>query len=176
MNYKRVYDSIVARGKERVLDCYKENHHIVPRCLGGTDDSSNLVYLTPEEHYVCHQLLVKLHPDSAGCIWAARAMARNKYGRSNKLYGWLRRKWSEQMSVKNTTSGTKHCLVCSSSFTFFKSAEGQAAVKYCSRACYWKAKKSSDVVSYCKTCGESMTRRSWQPRVYCSAECRFKLT
>ena len=27
--------------------------------MGGTDDEENLVELTPEEHYVAHQLLVK---------------------------------------------------------------------------------------------------------------------
>ena len=48
MNYENIYNSLVTRGKNRVLEGYKESHHIVPRCLGGNDDSSNLVDLTPE--------------------------------------------------------------------------------------------------------------------------------
>lgn len=32
-------------------------HHIVPTSLGGTDESSNLVYVTTEEHITAHRLL-----------------------------------------------------------------------------------------------------------------------
>jgi len=32
-------------------------HHIVPKHMGGTDDQSNLVYLTVEEHAEAHRLL-----------------------------------------------------------------------------------------------------------------------
>lgn len=35
-------------------------HHILPRSLGGSDHPSNLVGLTPREHYMCHLLLVKM--------------------------------------------------------------------------------------------------------------------
>ena len=54
MNYQQIYNNIISRGKSRMLTEYKENHHIIPRCMGGKDDSDNLVDLTPEEHYVCH--------------------------------------------------------------------------------------------------------------------------
>jgi hypothetical protein len=37
-----------------------ERHHIVPRCLGGSNKSDNIVRLTDREHYICHQLLVKM--------------------------------------------------------------------------------------------------------------------
>ena len=43
---------------------YVERHHILPKCVGGGDESENLVPLTPEEHYLAHQLLVKMHPDN----------------------------------------------------------------------------------------------------------------
>lgn len=39
---------------------YFEKHHIIPRSLNGTNDSENLVLLTPKEHYVCHLLLTKM--------------------------------------------------------------------------------------------------------------------
>ena len=61
MDYQKIYESIIARGKERVLiGEYTESHHIIPRCMGGSDNSDNLVDLTPEEHYVAHQLLIKI--------------------------------------------------------------------------------------------------------------------
>lgn len=33
---------------------YVENHHIIPRHAGGTNDSVNMVKLLPEEHYIAH--------------------------------------------------------------------------------------------------------------------------
>ena len=43
MNYKKHYDKLVDRSRNRMLDGYVEKHHIVPRCLGGADDTSNIV-------------------------------------------------------------------------------------------------------------------------------------
>ena len=45
--------------KNRVLDCYTEKHHIIPRCMGGDDSVENLVVLTAREHYIAHLLLTK---------------------------------------------------------------------------------------------------------------------
>jgi hypothetical protein len=36
-------------------------HHIIPRYLGGTDDPSNLVELTVEQHAEAHRLLYEQH-------------------------------------------------------------------------------------------------------------------
>ncbi|XAO17074.1 homing endonuclease [Escherichia phage FL23] len=60
MNYEKIYNSLIDRARNRALTGYKERHHIIPKCLGGSNDASNLVDLTPEEHYVAHQLLVKI--------------------------------------------------------------------------------------------------------------------
>jgi len=35
-------------------------HHILPRCLGGSDHKNNLVLLTPREHYISHLLLTRM--------------------------------------------------------------------------------------------------------------------
>ena len=102
MNYKNIYDSIINRAKNRILVGYKEVHHIVPRCIGGEDESDNLVALTPEEHYVAHQLLVKIYPLESKLVFAAHRMCSNKNGRKNKLYGWLRRKHADATSKINS--------------------------------------------------------------------------
>lgn len=52
MNYKLHYDKLIERSKNRALTGYVEKHHIVPRCLGGSDDTENIAILTPEEHYM----------------------------------------------------------------------------------------------------------------------------
>jgi hypothetical protein len=65
MNYQKVYNELVV---SRVLlkrvknnDGLLENHHIIPKCLGGTNKKDNLVLLTPREHYIAHWLLYKMH-------------------------------------------------------------------------------------------------------------------
>jgi len=104
MDYQRIYNDIVRRGKNRLFEGYTESHHIVPRCMGGTDDLDNLVNLTAEEHYVCHQLLVKIYPDNIGLVRAAMFMAASGVGpkrNGNKTYGWLKRRFSEYMKGPN---------------------------------------------------------------------------
>lgn len=96
MDYSYHYKKLCERAKNRTLDCYTEKHHVIPCCMGGTDDSENLVELTPEEHYVAHQLLVKIYPDHKGLIWAALMMTGHSTSNNrnnNKSYGWLKRKW-----------------------------------------------------------------------------------
>ena len=39
----------------------KHKHHIIPRHVGGTDDPSNLIELTPEEHAEAHRKLYEEH-------------------------------------------------------------------------------------------------------------------
>ena len=39
----------------------KHKHHIIPRHMGGTDDPSNLIELTPEEHAEAHRKLYEDH-------------------------------------------------------------------------------------------------------------------
>jgi hypothetical protein len=106
MNYQRIYNTIIERSKQRTLLEYIEEHHVVPRCVGGTDDSYNLVMLTPEEHYLCHQLLVKIYPGNMKLVKAAMFMvASNKHQRrNNKTYGWLKKQYSEYMKGPNNPS------------------------------------------------------------------------
>jgi hypothetical protein len=90
VNYSTHYDRLIARARSRTLAGYCERHHVLPRCMGGDDAPGNIVELTPEEHYVAHQLLVKIHPDIGGLAYAAMAMSKHCTG--NKPYGWLRRR------------------------------------------------------------------------------------
>ena len=94
----------------RTLSGYSERHHIVPRCLGGDDAHSNIVHLTPEEHYVAHLLLVKMTNSDYRLLWAAVLMTggNDNQGKryNNKIHGWLRREFREMVRVSQT--GRKH--------------------------------------------------------------------
>lgn len=102
MNYKKIHDSIIERAKNRVYDGYTEDHHIIPKCMGGTDDSSNIVSLTAEEHFLIHILLVKLHPGNHNLIFAVKLMCEHNstHRMTNKMYGWLKQLHSELSSKK----------------------------------------------------------------------------
>ena len=100
MNYQHHYLLLIERAKNRLIDVFTETHHVVPKCLGGKNDLSNLAELTPEEHYLAHLLLCKLHPGNKKLIYAATIMSTGPNGRrnNNKRYGWLKK----QMSVAST--------------------------------------------------------------------------
>jgi len=107
MNYKKHYLLLIERAKLRNIKDYTERHHIIPRCLGGSNAVDNLVNLTPEEHYLAHQLLVKIHPNNKKLLHAAMMMTESSYqNRNNKLYGWLRKRYSKQR--KRDTIGDKN--------------------------------------------------------------------
>lgn len=59
-------------------------HHIVPRCLGGSDDPDNLIELTLREHYVAHWMLWKAYPENSSVRFAFYAMCNKNFKSSHK--------------------------------------------------------------------------------------------
>lgn len=95
MNYTYHYNTLISRASNRDLesDIDVEIHHIIPKCLGGTNGEDNLVKLTLEEHFVAHQLLVKIYPTNRKLVLALSAMrmSNRAHSRNNKMYGWIKR-------------------------------------------------------------------------------------
>lgn len=60
--YDKFIDAIKSLG-DRSFECYTERHHIIPRCLKGSDSRANLIKLTPREHFLAHWLLWKAYPN-----------------------------------------------------------------------------------------------------------------
>lgn len=64
MNYQKIYNSIIENSKKETrnkINSYYEKHHIIPRCIGGSNKEENLALLTPKEHFICHCLLVNIY-------------------------------------------------------------------------------------------------------------------
>lgn len=62
MDYKKIYDALILSAQiDPKIDLYKEFHHIVPKCMGGTNEKSNLVKLTARQHFIAHWLLYKIY-------------------------------------------------------------------------------------------------------------------
>ena len=100
--YTRWYFNIITRAQSRrTVTQYTEKHHIVPKSLGGEDQSFNLVLLTAKEHFVCHRLLTKMTTGTAkrSMVYAAWQMTwsngRDRYLPSARTYAELRKQLSE---------------------------------------------------------------------------------
>lgn len=103
--YSKCYYSIIDRAKSRTLTGYKENHHIIPRSIGGADSAQNLVYLTAKEHYIAHLLLPYMVVDPAHKrkMWAAlRCMSALIYKTHKRYVGSAR---FYQKAKENTDFG-----------------------------------------------------------------------
>lgn len=71
MLYKEFIQNIIdERGYDGIHGVYHEYHHIIPRCLGGTDDKYNLISLLPKEHFIAHKLLLEENPDNVHLMGA----------------------------------------------------------------------------------------------------------
>lgn len=99
MNYKNIYDRLIEyRSINTPSDEYCEAHHIVPRCIGGEDEPSNIIILTAREHYFAHLLLTKIYPDKIGLLTCLKLLSiRNPHHRSRTYSFW------RQKIVKNMT-------------------------------------------------------------------------
>lgn len=95
MDYAKLYTALVSHRKTNILlkskDLYTENHHIIPRCLGGSNKIENLVRLTGREHYIAHRFLSKIYPNNIRLTMAALFMSRRRNNYiSSKEYHKLR--------------------------------------------------------------------------------------
>ena len=77
MDYKKIHDNLIERGKNRKLDGYVEKHHIIPKCMNGTNEPNNLVKLTAREHFLVHWLLHEMYPENSDLRYAFWSMCRN---------------------------------------------------------------------------------------------------
>lgn len=120
MDYKRVHDLIIKRARNRSIEGYTERHHIMPKCMGGSDNMENLVRLTAKEHFLIHRLLTLIYPDNS-CLsyayWAMCGLLHNQYRKyryipSSRAYNEARRQASEankkRLSEFNPWKGKKH--------------------------------------------------------------------
>ena len=65
--YERLINTVKSKG-DRDLQGYTETHHIILRCMGGSDNPDNLVRLTLREHFLAHWLLWKTYPKHLGIV------------------------------------------------------------------------------------------------------------
>lgn len=74
--YYKVYLALIEHCKEMEKigypeGTYTEKHHILPKCMGGTNDKSNLVRMPAREHIMAHILLMFIFPNYYKLAFAA---------------------------------------------------------------------------------------------------------
>lgn len=106
MDYQKVYNRLIERARQRQLEGYRETHHVIPKCMGGSNDLLNLVELTAREHFICHWLLIRIHPTNfklAYAFWGMcnlRGKGQDRYVPSSRCYSEAR----ELFSVNHSKS------------------------------------------------------------------------
>jgi len=101
---------------------YTELHHILPKSLGGTNSTENLVHLSLRQHYIVHLLLPKMvssQSDRAKMLFALRCMTnfdktKRRYKPSSRIVELMKinirnQKISEEhrQNIVNGQSGKK---------------------------------------------------------------------
>jgi transposase-like protein len=95
-----------------------ENHHIIPRSMGGNNEKENIIKLTSKEHYICHLCLTKFTEgqDYYKMLCAINAMSmktlKQNFVYSSKLYEILQEKRIEGLKIwLKTNSAFKNKLI-----------------------------------------------------------------
>jgi hypothetical protein len=120
MDYKKIHDNLIERGKNRKLDGYVEKHHIIPKCMNGTNEPNNLVELTAREHFLVHWLLHEMYPENSDLRYAFWSMCRNsdnqqRYKPSSRVYEYAKHKmleiWQKFKPSDNQINSIKESLI-----------------------------------------------------------------
>lgn len=103
MNYLRIYNELVIK-KYQNFNQHFEIHHIIPKCLGGSDEESNLVKLPLKAHFIAHLLLCKIYPNEPKLFYAFNMMmVSNKYQKRRRITSRLYDKIKNELySIQST--------------------------------------------------------------------------
>jgi hypothetical protein len=105
MNYQKIHDQIIERAqledRKKNQSVYYESHHIIPKCMGGTNSKNNLVLLTAREHFLIHWLLYRIHPTNHKLAFAFHlcCLVNNKL--SQKQFTPSSRSYAEAAEAKS---------------------------------------------------------------------------
>lgn len=115
LTYDEFINNILeTRGRFACGDEYHERHHIVPKCVGGTNDEENLVDLFAREHFIAHKMLAEENPNEEGLLYAWWCMSiqtnehtKERYQLTAEEYEEVRTKFALLMSDKMSGDGNR---------------------------------------------------------------------
>ena len=154
MTYSEFIQNILeTRGRFACGDEYHERHHIIPKCIGGTDDTENLIDLLAREHFNAHRLLALEHPNNKGLTSAWWLMSHAK-GNDNQQWYQLTSEEYEEARI-----------------AFIHSVSGENNFWY------------NRIATQCTNCGKeiqvtpyyyNLYNKNGERHIFCSAECAYE--
>ena len=76
--YDEYINRILESRENKKVNKSQQNHHILPKSLGGNNDKDNLIWLYLIEHTYAHILLSKKFPNNSGLAYAAHCMGKKQ--------------------------------------------------------------------------------------------------
>lgn len=184
MDYNRIYTDIITNRLANVYIGYTERHHIIPRCLGGTDNKDNLVKLSAREHFICHLLLTKMYKRGSNEYYkmchAFIIMKSTRDGKhsniNSKLYARLKYDFSIRMSELqsgegNSQSKTYWCY----NLTTYENIKLKNNIPLPDGYAYGRFFKDSNKEYFCNICNEKFIAYNNTNRIRRRCKnCRYK--
>lgn len=109
MTYKEfIQDILDTRGRFECGEEYHERHHILPKSLGGTNETENLIDLFAREHFEAHRLLALENPDNNSLVYAWHMMSTRK-DNNQRQYNITAEEYEEaKIAFSKINSGESH--------------------------------------------------------------------
>ena len=100
--FEFIENILSTRGRNGCGEEYHEEHHILPKCMGGLNDKDNLIDLLADEHFTAHKLLAFENPDNDALQRAFSTMAHvRRHGRKYKVseedYAYIKAQNSQRL-------------------------------------------------------------------------------
>ena len=113
--YEEFINNILeTRGRFSCGDAYHERHHIIPKCMGGSNNNDNLIDLYAREHFEAHRLLALENQENEKIVYAWWAMcafpgsSRNREDVTPEEYEEARIMFTNLISGENSPCFGKH--------------------------------------------------------------------
>lgn len=191
--YSKIYFAIIEDAKQNTPSGYCENHHIIPKSLGGKDSPDNMVKLSARQHFLCHLLLTKMFPTNSYefrksfhafgmMLWCESEEQQRYYKLNSKIYQKVKEEFSVCMSEHmktevNSSFGTM--WIYNDKLEKSKKIPKTDGVpkewelgRVVNWDNYWKRqKKKKPFKKYCKICTKSFLSNKTNAK-YCSSKCK----
>lgn len=102
--YLNRYLKFINSRKLRTYIGYTENHHIVPKSMGGSKELSNMIKLSAREHFIAHWMLWKAYQNKemTFAFWSMKMNPKEKrsFKLTSKTYSILKEQHSKLQSER----------------------------------------------------------------------------
>lgn len=109
MDYQRIYNKLIYKvrqeNRSKGQGIYYEKHHIIPKCIGGSNEKHNLILLAAREHFIAHKILCRIYPHESKLKFALWKMIcqenefQQRYSLSSREYENIRKEVSKAIGL-----------------------------------------------------------------------------